>query len=88
MIGVGVNEKSGCENLGLGVSSDEQVSVTAGPSCNIGSRETSGEAGTGLMGTVNGGLSRGLGGGMRIMGGDRERVDKGPGWEKTRTRDL
>ena len=51
-----MNEKSGWENLGLDVSIDEQVSTTAGPSCNIGGQETSGEAGTGLMGTVNGGL--------------------------------
>jgi hypothetical protein len=43
--------------VGLGVSSDEQVSITIGPSCNIGGQETSGKARTGLMGTVNGGLS-------------------------------
>jgi hypothetical protein len=54
---LGVRENSGWENVGLGVSSDEQVSITIGPSCNIGSQETSGEARTGLMGTVNGGLS-------------------------------
>ena len=55
---LGVSENRGWENVGLGVSSDEQVSITVvGPSCNIGSQETSGEAGTGLMGAINDGLS-------------------------------
>jgi hypothetical protein len=51
-----VSENRGWENVGLGVSSDEQVSMTVGPSCNIGSRETSGEGRRGLMGKVNGGF--------------------------------
>ena len=53
-----MSENSCWENVGLGVSSDdEQVSTTAGPSCNIEKQETPGEARTGSMGTVNGGFS-------------------------------
>ena len=54
---LGVSENSGWEKVGLGVSSDEQVCIAAVPSCNIGSQETSGEVRTGLVGTINGGLS-------------------------------
>ena len=45
-----MSEKSGWENLGLGVSSDEQVSIAAVPSCNIENQETTGEDHTELMG--------------------------------------
>ena len=53
---MGVSENRGWENVGLGVSSDEQVSMTVAPSCNIGSWETSGEARRGLMCKANGGV--------------------------------
>lgn len=62
---LGVSENRGWENVGLGVSSDEEqvsisMTVVVGPSCNIGSRKMSGEGRRGLMGKVNGGLLVGL----------------------------